>query len=396
MQTKCTRRQAVASRQIIGTMGGATSGAGMTNPLPIISEIKGRIGLITLNRPGALNALDTVMIEQITSALDAWRMHDEVCAVVIHHKEGRAYCAGGDVRALWELRTQYPENRDTNDYYTATYFRTEYQLNHKIRFYPKPVVAIIDGMTFGGGVGISVHSSFCVATENTQWAMPETAIGFVPDIGASYVLSRLPGHAGIWLALTGARLGAGDCAQLGIASHIVPAAQKAALIADLAAADLYKDAPGTIDTLLRTYGAPPGLAPYEAVRAMVDDAFSQPTVEAIMERLARHGAWGQEQLALLARMSPASLKVVLRQINEAKALSFNDCLKREYRLGQARLADHDFFEGVRAVLVDKDRKPKWQPATVPDVTQDIVDRHFDPRWDTPNGALELPAELDHA
>jgi enoyl-CoA hydratase len=366
------------------------------HPLPVLTEIRGQIGLITLNRTKALNALDMVMIEQITAALDTWLHHDEVRAIVIHHDEGKAYCAGGDVRAIWELRKNAPKNQPTNDYFIATYFRAEYRLNQKMRFYPKPIVAIIDGMTFGGGVGISVHCSFCVATENTQWAMPETAIGFIPDIGASFVLSRLPDHVGIMLGLTGTRLAAADCALLGLASHVMASKNKIVLLKDLTHTELHRDAEAMIDKILRTHSHQPDSAPITPRLKAIADAYGQKTLGAIFKQMEKYGDWGKQQLELLQRMSPTSLKLTHRQLREATKLSFNQCLRLEYRLGQACLAEHDFYEGVRAMLVDKDRQPHWQPKNIEDVTGGFIDRHFDTRWDTKNGALELDESVDHA
>ncbi|WP_091738761.1 enoyl-CoA hydratase/isomerase family protein [Phenylobacterium immobile] len=314
----------------------------------VIATVEGRAGRIRLNRPRALNALTLAMTLAITRALLAWRDDPAIQVVMIDHMGERGFCAGGDIRAL-ALRSG---GRDA----VRAFFLHEYRLNHLIFTYPKPVVTFMDGVTMGGGAGLAMPSRFRVATEACLFAMPETAIGFFPDVGAGWFLPRLPGRTGYWLALTSARLGAADCLHLGIATHYMPAtaldALKAAIIAG-------PESPGVI---LGRRAEDAGAAPIRPVERDIDRAFDQPTIEAILAALPAQ-KWGRAQAEAIAGRSPFSLKVTLRRmrIGEGQA-SFAEVMATDYRCALRLASRHDFAEGVRAVIVDKDNRPAWRPA----------------------------------
>jgi enoyl-CoA hydratase len=353
----------------------------------ILIERRGALGLVTLNRPKALNALTLPMIEALSPALDRWATDPAVRAVAIVGAGDRAFCAGGDVRAAWEAGMAHRAGRGDGSL-TAAFFREEYRLNRKIARFPKPYVAILDGIVMGGGVGLSVHGSHRVVTPRTLFAMPETGIGLFPDVGATYVLSRMPGLSGTHLALTGARIGMADCLLLGAATHAV--ADAAGLVDALAGAlagavggvgdgagDGADDARAAVDAVLAGAATDPGPAPLAARRATVDACFAGGRVEAIVAALDAAGdPWATAQREALAHLSPTSLQVTLAAIRRAATLDLDGCLVMEYRLSQACMARHDFYEGIRALLVDKDRSPKWSPATLDGVDDALVDAHF--------------------
>lgn len=339
--------------------------------------IGGSLGLITLNRPKALNALTLEMIRAIDPVLTGWAADPAIQAVVIRGAGDRAFCAGGDVRAVYEAGRSNIEKAGPPGL-TSDFFREEYLLNRRIRRFPKPFVALIDGIVMGGGIGLSVHGSHRVCTERTLAAMPETGIGLFPDVGAGYVLSRLPGACGAWLALTGTRLKAADLRYLGLATSHVAAQDLEPLQAALAGADWRAgSASAVIDAILARYAADPGEAGIPALRPLIDRCFSADTVEAILAALdVEDRDAARALLHTLSGLSPTSLKVALEQIRRAATLSFDDSLVMEYRLSQSCMAGHDFYEGIRALLVDKDRSPKWKPATIDAVTREMVLAHF--------------------
>lgn len=362
--------------------------------LPVKTQVIRHAGIITLDRPKALNALDMAMIEMVGAALDEWLIDDNVKLIVLRHSGGATFCAGGDVRVLWKLRHNHPEHRVTNDYFAASYFRAEYVLNHRLKFYPKPIIAFIDGLTMGGGVGLTSHCSHVVATENTQWAMPETAIGFVPDVGSSYILSRMPDHIGEYLATTGARIDAASAVYLGVAQLAMESARVADAITKLTTLNVGVDANAAVTRALKEFTVPPPAPDINIVRRMVGSAFSHDKIEKVLFSLSTHGDFGQETTEILMRLSPLAVKLAHQQIREARKLSFNNCLRLEYRLCQACLGGHDFYEGVRALLIDKDKKPVWSPGSFQDITPDMIQDCFHPNWDTKNGYFDLPSEPD--
>ncbi|MGO4686470.1 enoyl-CoA hydratase/isomerase family protein [Brevundimonas sp. 2YAF1] len=340
----------------------------MTEP-EVLTRIENGVGRITLNRPKAIHALNRAMCEAMIEALLAWRGDEAVGSVLIDHAGERGFCAGGDIRMIAESGAG-----DASE--AKAFFKTEYQLNHLLFDYPKPVTAIVDGIVMGGGVGISEPADIRIATERTTYAMPETGIGLFPDVGGGWFLSRLPGQTGVWLALTGARLKAADTVALGIHTHFVPsidlAAFKAALLSN--PADPREEAD--------RYACPtePEEAPLDAHREAIDRLFGFDTVEDIFAALEADGSdWALAQLKTLKTKSPQSLKVSLRQIRTGATLaSFAENMAMEYALGGRVVRTHDFQEGVRAVIVDKDNAPRWSPKDLSGVSIDALDELFAP------------------
>lgn len=336
---------------------------------------QGAVGRIRLDRPQALNALTRSMCEAMSNALLAWSDDAAVKLVIIDHVTERGFCAGGDVRTIAEsARTD--GGRAARDF-----FKTEYQMNHLLDVFPKPVVTVMDGVTMGGGVGISLPARYRVATERTLFAMPETTIGLFPDVGGGWWLPRMPGKTGLWLALTGARLKARACMDLGLATHYVPSDRLAELKAQIEAH------PDHLDAILSALEeAPPG--PELANRAEIDALFSADSLEGIMQALAADGGeFAGQTLAGLSTKSPLSMAMTFRLLNQHPS-SFADDLELEYRLAARCTALPDFAEGVRALLIDKDNQPDWQPAP----SEDLLDRIFAPmpageQW-TPHPGLE--------
>lgn len=316
----------------------------------IIIEKRGHLGLLTLNRPQALNALAHGMVNAIAAALKDWAGDDQIRAVAIRG-EGRAFCAGGDIRAVQQAVVAGSDEG-------AALLRDEYHMNALIAAFPKPYVALIHGICMGGGAGISVHGSHRLADPGIGFAMPETAIGFVPDIGASYFLSRAPGGIGMYLGLTSERIGLGDALEAGFITHAVDAADFDAVIEGLAKGE-------AVDTVIAPFArkAPPGaLLPH---RRRIETIFSAASVEAILERLDRDGSdFARATAQVIRSRSPTSLKVVFRQLRAGAKLDLKQCLAMELRLALRLIAAPDFREGVRAALIDKDRAPRWQPSSL--------------------------------
>ena len=344
----------------------------------VLFEVRGAVGVATLNRPKALNALTTDMIRHLHPRLDAWAADPGVKAVVVRGAGDRAFCAGGDIRAIYD--SGLAARRGEGDGQAARdFFREEYRLDHRVKTLPKPYVALLDGIAMGGGVGISVHGSHRVVTQKALFAMPETGIGLFPDVGGTFFLPRCPGRIGTWLGLTGARLGAADLLYAGIGTHFVPSEALDALVADLASADWSGDAHAAVDAVLARHAADPGEATLPALRPAIDRCFGFDTVEEIVAALEREGTeWAAQTRAGLLRNSPTSLKVTLSQLRQGQRLSFDEALKLEYRMTRAVLDGHDVYEGIRATIVDKDRNPKWNPATLAEVGEADVARHFRP------------------
>ena len=339
----------------------------MTEAPEVLCRVESGVGRITLNRPKALHALTLVMCEDMIDALSIWRYDEAVQAILIDHSGERGFCAGGDIRMLAES--------GAGDAVAARkFFHTEYRLNHLLFTYPKPVLAVMDGVTMGGGVGLSLPADVRIATERTTFAMPETGIGLFPDVGGGWFLPRLPGKAGLWLALTGARIKAADCCALGIATHYMPAGRvevfKAALL----------DHPGSVAAALAGFVEDAGHPPLAAHQADIDRLFGAGDVEAILANLAvEPGEWAAAQLATLKTKSPQTLKVAWRQLRTGAALDdFAANMAMEYRIGSRVVRRHDFLEGVRAVIIDKDNAPSWDPPTVAAVSDTLLDDIFAP------------------
>ena len=336
------------------------------------------IGTIILNRPKTLNALTMNMINEMRMRFTAWMEDEEIRAVVIKGAGDRAFCAGGDVRAVRQAIIDY--DGDANPALAQDFFYEEYILNHQIHTSAKPYIALIDRVCMGGGVGLSVHGAFRVATERTRVGMPETTIGLFPDVGGAWFLSRLPGETGTYLALTGAPVTVGDCLELGIATHVVASDTLDDLEAGLHAADLSGDVHAAVKTVLDGFVVAAGAAPTAVAKTEIDQCFSADTAEEIVARLTAAGStFAAHALETLASKSPTSLKVTLKQIRRgALATSFAETMTMEFRLSQHFARGHDFPEGVRAVLVDKDHKPNWDPARLEEVSDAAVAGYFEP------------------
>ena len=329
----------------------------------IIFARQGGIGLAVLNRPKALNALTLDQVHALHSRLDAWAADDTVKAVVIEGTGEKAFCAGGDIRALYDAAKAGEME------YVAAFYRDEYRLNRKIKTYAKPYVALIDGIVMGGGVGVSVHGRYRVATERTLFAMPETGIGFFPDVGGAYFLPRCPGQIGLYLGLTGARLKAADCLYAGIATQYVPSARLDELRAALAA-----DA-DDVEAVLARFHVDPGPAPLAQRRDLIDRCFSAQTYDGVLAALAAEGeGFAADTLATITAKSPTAGKVAFEQIRRGAKLDFDACMKMEFRLSQVYAPAADFIEGIRAVIVDKDGKPAWGQAAGDDGVRASFDR----------------------
>lgn len=330
----------------------------------VLFEIQGRAGIITLNRPKALNALTRAMCVAIHDQLKAWEADPAVKLVIIRGAGDRAFCAGGDVVSM------HRAGRAGSDEYEGFFF-DEYRADYLTSTFSKPYVALVDGIVMGGGVGLSVHGPYRVATEKTLFAMPETGIGLIPDVGGTYLLGHMPGQLGVYLGLLGERLKAADCLYAGIATHYVPSEQIEALTRALVEED------AAVEDVLARFHTDPGAAPLASVRAQIDRHFAGDTVEEIVESLGSGDDWAVGVKDRLLALSPTSLKLTLRAVRAGASLDLAGCLRQEYRIVCQIKQGHDFYEGVRAQLIDKDRNPKWNPATLAEVTPAMLDPHFE-------------------
>lgn len=340
---------------------------------PVLTRLEGALGRITLNRPAALHALTTEMCKLMSEALRLWAADASCHAVLIDHAGERGFCAGGDIRLL--------AASGAGDALAAKeFFAAEYKLNTQIHRFPKPYIAVMDGVTMGGGVGVSVHGALRIATERTSFAMPETGIGLFPDVGGGWFLPRLPGEVGAWLALTGARLKAADCLAAGVATHFVPSAKLPELKAALAAEGHAIGQLEAAKEILGRFAEDPGPAQLPARREAIDRLFAFPTVEEIFAALEEDGSgFAQETLRTLSTKSPQSMKISLRQLRAGAAMaSFEEVMAMEYRLAGRVVQTHDFQEGVRAVIVDKDNTPQWRPPMLQGVSEAYIDAFFAP------------------
>ncbi len=323
---------------------------------------EGRLGVIRVNRPKALNALDLAMIRVIAEALRVFAGTASVHCVMVEGEGDRAFCAGGDIRAIRAMALAGDAHG------VETFFAEEYSLNAAIAAYPKPFISLVDGICMGGGIGLSVHGAIRATSEHGLFAMPETAIGMFPDVGATYVLPRLPGELGMYLGLTGARLAGADAVHAGIATHFVPRAEMPALRAALCA-----DGAAVVAACARPL-PPFTLAPH---RAAIDRCFAAASVAGIMANLAAEGtAWAAETIATMRGHSPTALMFSFAAIRAGGARSLPDCLAAELALTRSVTRHPDLAEGVRAMVVDKDRTPNWTPARIEDVETGAIARMF--------------------
>lgn len=338
----------------------------------VLIQKHGRVGQISLNRPKALHALTLEMCHAMSAALERWADDDEIEAVIIDHSEGRGFCAGGDIAFL--------RNSAVSDGGASgrRFFHDEYQLNHQMFSYAKPIVAFMDGITMGGGVGISQPCKFRVATEHTRFAMPETGIGLFPDVGGGWYLSRLGGRIGQFLALTGARLDGAECLWTGLATHYVPSGMLAEIKARII------DHPDRIAGILSEPVGTPPKARIEDNADKIARLFASDRYEDILAALERDAGengneWAIKERDTLGTKSPQTCKVALRQLAESAQLTdFADNMRMEYRIASRVLTRPDFAEGVRAVIVDKTNDPRWDPATPEEVTDELLDSIFAP------------------
>jgi enoyl-CoA hydratase len=339
---------------------------------PVLISREGRIGKVTLNRLKALNALTLDMCHSVEDALRAWAGDDRVEAVIIRQTGDRAFCAGGDVRQLFDGGVGLQHR----------FWRDEYRLNALIRRYPKPYVAFVDGIVMGGGVGVSLHGSHRIVTEKVIFAMPETAIGMIPDVGASHDLARMPGEIGLYLGMTGAKLGTADSICAGFGTHAV---SRAAL--DDVERAIAKGGAAAIDATLAANAFEPGQPSILARRAEIDRHFGYDSAEAVFAGLAADPSdFARETLKTLETKSPTSLKLAFRLIREARSKSFEDCLRTEWSVVCRLHEASDFAEGVRALIIDKDNTPRWNPPRLAEVSDEAIARSFAP---PPGAPLDL-------
>jgi enoyl-CoA hydratase len=346
------------------------------NALPTESETlfeqRGRAGIITLNRPRQLNALTHGMVQAIYPQLLAWRDDATITRIIIKGAGEKAFCAGGDIRALYDLGKagRIAEARP--------FWREEYTLNQLLKTFPKPVVSLLNGIVMGGGVGMSFHGSHRVASEKLMFAMPEVGIGFFPDVGASWFLPRLPNHVGAYLALTGARIGLGDASALGLVTHAVESTR----MTELADALCEK---ADVNAILAGFTIAPPVAPLSEHHAVISEIFGEHDLSLIFAKLSYLAIGGSvfagDTLETMQSKSPTSMVIALEQMRRGITMTFAEAMQMEYRIVSRIAEGHDFYEGVRAVIIDKDNEPQWRPVRLADLTKAAIDGHFAPLAD---------------
>lgn len=340
----------------------------------ILVEQRGSLGLLTLNRAQALNALNLPMVEGMQKALDAFEADGSIKHVAIRGVGGKAFCAGGDIRLMHDLG-----KADQHDV-ALHFWAEEYRLNRHIHRYTKPYIALIDGIVMGGGVGVSLHGSHRLAGPNLMLAMPEVGIGFFPDVGATYALPRLPGHAGMYLAATGNRIKRADAVHLGIATHAVQGGQEEAILAALAAGE-------DVDAVAARFAEEAGAAPIIGLEGKIERYFDQPSLASIIAALETGAGEGDtfaaDTLAGMKKKSWMSMAIAFEQMKRGGAMRFEEAMVTEFRIVSRIIRDPDFYEGVRALIIDKDNAPRWNPASLEALDAARVAEHFAP----------LPADL---
>ena len=338
----------------------------------ILFERRGAAGIITLNRPQALNAVTHGMVLALRAQLDRWANDPAIAHVVVVAAGERAFSAGGDIRALYDLGMAGKHDE------ALQFWRDEYPLNAVIKSYRKPYIALIDGIAMGGGVGVSVHGSHRVAGDRFSFAMPEVGIGFFPDVGATWFLPRMPGELGTLCALTGERLGSADAVATGIATHRVSSARFG---------DVLEALSGTVsvDAVLAAFAEQVEAGPVTQRKAEIDRLFGRSRLEDVLDALDHEGAsgsadadWARKTAAVIRTKSPLSLKLALAQVRRGRSWDFETCMRAEFRIVSRVIHGHDFYEGVRAVIIDKDNRPRWRPATLAEVSDAEVERYFAP------------------
>ena len=378
------------------------SGVPTGSALDLVEGAHGTSTLLTINRPKALNALDGPMCQGVKDLLLRWKRtpSEQPVVLIMKGEGGKAFCAGGDVKTVWQELQDLKKGSSSSEigsgasgFVHSDFFRVEYEMNYLLGTSRVPQVSLWDGIVMGGGVGVSVLGRFRVATEKTLFAMPETAIGLFPDVGSSYWLPGLqPVGFGLYLGLSGVRLRASDLLQSGIATHYVSSSEIAELVASLGAV---KEGDGVKQVLddfhvrsIKSLDSSKAILPKHAQR--ISNVFGAArSVSHVFEMLQQQGAceWSQETLALMNKMSPSSMHVTYAQLQRGKGRSLQECLEMEFRLMMRCMAAPDFTEGIRAVLVDKDHNPRWQPAGVQDVSETMVSKYFEPL--APSNELKL-------
>ncbi len=334
----------------------------MENPFELLCTIQGHAGVITLNRPEVLNVLNLTMLAAMKRQLHDWSTNEQVKAVIVRGAGTKAFCAGGDVRAVFEARG--------NDEFMDRVYRVEYELDEYISRYPKPYVALMSGYTMGGGCGISIHGKYRVVTETTVIAMPEVAIGLFPDIAAAHFLARCPGATGMYLGLTGARISGADALYLGLADYCLESESLDSLVAQLADS-------GDAERTLAQFAVPRQESRVEFLRQEIDACFSRDSVAEVLAALqSQPGDWAREAGNAMRSASPTSLEISFRVIREGRGKSLRECFSADFRVAQRLMRQKEYFEGVRALIIDKDRKPRWNPPSLAAVDSQAIDRCF--------------------
>lgn len=346
----------------------------------LIARKENGVMTVTLNRPEALNALTLEMVRILAAGLSRWEKDDSVKAVVFDGAGGRAFCAGGDIKASYNLGMQYRRGT-VDESVLSIFFAEEYRLNRQLFHYPKPLFALMDGITMGGGFGIAGMCRYRIATEKTVFAMPETKIGFFPDIGSAWFLNRAPGKAGTYLGLTGDSIGPSDTLWCGMATHMISASFLPALKDALEKLVVKNDlSPASIQKMLT--GLSVGSAksgPLQENHTIIDRCFAHDSAETIIDALCRDGgAWARETADAITQRSPISLKVSLAHLRRAEGQDFDTVIARDFVLAQHFMKGHDFYEGVRAAVIDKDKAPRWEPKNLSGVSAAEVDKYFLP------------------
>jgi enoyl-CoA hydratase len=351
------------------------------NEPEVTCEKIGSCGIVTLNRPKTLNALTLNMVCEMTAALDRWENDAEVHCVIAKGAGDKAFCAGGDIRVLYEL------GKAGRHAEQLSFWREEYRLNRRIKLYSKPYLALVDGIVMGGGAGLSLHGSHVIAGENFTFAMPEASIGFFPDVGATFFLPRLPLRIGVYLALTGARLTCGDALAFGVAFAHVPSARLAELAQRLIGGE-------KVESAIAAETAPPPASAIAPHSQTIKHCFSAATLAAILAKLdeAGHGGsnFARSAAQAIRSKSPSSLAIALRQMQIGGKLGIDEALRTEFRIAARIARGHDFYEGVRAVIIGKDNCPRWHPAMIESVDSGMIDAYFAP---LPEGELDFGTQV---
>jgi len=336
----------------------------------ILFEVTNNLAKITLNRPKALNALNGDMFSQLHDQLEKWENDESIKAILVKSNCEKAFCAGGDIRAIYDNKHKSADE-------ISQYFRLEYDVNRLIFHLSKPYIALLHGITMGGGVGISIHGSHCVASDNLKWAMPETIIGFFPDVGSTYYLSRLPDSLGAYLALTGNTLTARNALELNLIKKIVPQHHFCALEKELTETHFGAFDSDVVSKIINSYAEKVEASSVFSNAEEISTSFSFSNIEEIVEALhLLESDWSRQTLEQLQQRSPTSLKVTLHQLQLAKHRSLDEVIEMDFGIAHRMLENQDFYEGVRAAIIDKDKNPRWKPAKLSDVSDDDVNSYF--------------------